>query len=75
MAKVLTAKAAESAKPDPTKRREIPDGGLPGLYLVVQPGGSKSWAVRYRHNGTPRKMTLGQFPQPRRCARDGQGST
>jgi integrase len=43
-------------------RREIADGYLPGLYLVVQPTGAKSWAVRYRHHGQPRKFTLGAFP-------------
>jgi integrase len=35
---------------------------LPGLYLIVQPSGARSWAVRYRHNGRPRKHTLGPFP-------------
>ena len=35
---------------------------MPGLYLVVQPSGAKSWAVRYRHAGSPRKLTLGGFP-------------
>jgi integrase len=30
--------------------------------LVVQPSGTKSWAVRYRHNGTTRKFTLGSHP-------------
>jgi integrase len=43
-------------------RREIPDGYLPGLYLVVQPSGAKSWAVRYRHKGASRKHTLGAYP-------------
>lgn len=41
---------------------EIPDPGLTGLYLVVQPSGAKSWAVRYRHAGKTRKMTLGKWP-------------
>ena len=62
MSKVLTARAVEATKPDPKKRREVPDGGLPGLYLVVQISGSKGWAVRYRHNGKPRKLTLGKYP-------------
>jgi hypothetical protein len=62
MAATLTQKAIETAKPDPAKRREIPDGGLPGFYLVVQPSGAKSWAVRYRFAGTPRKLTLGPYP-------------
>jgi integrase len=35
---------------------------MPGLYLVIQPSGAKSWAVRYRHGGATRKHTLGSFP-------------
>ncbi|ACK84216.1 tyrosine-type recombinase/integrase [Methylorubrum extorquens] len=60
---VLTARAVELAKPDPGKRREVPDAALPGLYLVVQPAGGKSWAVRYRAAGKPRKLTLGPYPR------------
>jgi hypothetical protein len=29
---------------------------------VIQPSGKKSWAVRYRFNGKPRKLTLKGFP-------------
>ena len=58
MAKNLTAKFVEAPAAG-TSRREFPDGLLPGLYLVVQPSGAKSWAIRYRHGGKPRKMTLG----------------
>jgi integrase len=43
-------------------RVEIPDAVLPGLYVVVQPSGHRSWAVRYRHEGRPRKLTLGSYP-------------
>ena len=57
----LTARAVETAKPAAV-RREIPDALMPSLYLVVQPSGTKSWAVRYRHNGTTRKFTLGSHP-------------
>jgi integrase len=57
----LTSKAVEAIKPAST-RQEIPDGLLPGLYLIVQPSGARSWAVRYRHNGRPRKHTLGSYP-------------
>ena len=35
---------------------------LVGLYLIVQPSGAKSFAVRYRWAGRPRKLTLGAFP-------------
>jgi integrase len=57
----LTARAVENIRPTAT-RQEIPDSLLPGLYLIVQPSGARSWAVRYRHNGRPRKHTLGPFP-------------
>src|SRR3954454_17456868 len=62
MAKGLTAAAVERLKPDPTKRLEVPDGLLPGLYFVIQPSGAKSWAMRYRHAAKPRKLTLGSYP-------------
>jgi integrase len=56
MTKRLTALSVENAKPG-TSRREISDGGS-GLYLIVQTSGHKSWAVRFRVNGIPRKLTL-----------------
>lgn len=37
-------------------RREIPDGK--GLFVVVHPTGKKSYAVRFRVNGKPKKLTL-----------------
>ncbi len=61
MAKALTALAVEKAKPR-ADRYEMPDGLLTGLYLIVQPSGAKSWAVRYRYGAKPRKVTLGPFP-------------
>ena len=57
----LTTRTIETVKSDET-RREIPDAHMPGLYLVVQPSGAKSWAVRYRSAGQPRKHTLGSYP-------------
>ena len=62
----LTAKAVEAIKPA-ADRQEIPDALLPGLYLIVQPSGVRSWAVRYRHDdktrkNPTRKLTLGPFP-------------
>lgn len=55
MIKVLTDIAIRNLKPGAT-RREIPDGK--GLYVVVQPSGKTSYAVRYRFRGKPRKLTL-----------------
>ena len=49
-------------QPLPEKRREIPDGKITGLYLVLQPSGARSWAVRYRIDGAPRKLTIGPYP-------------
>jgi integrase len=57
----LTVLAVQNARP---KRRhgqpvttELPDGN--GLYLVVQPSGHKSWAVRYRISKRSRKWVIG----------------
>jgi integrase len=57
----LTSRAVETIKPTAV-RQEIPDALLPGLYLVIQPSGARSFAVRYRHHGKPRKHTLGSYP-------------
>jgi integrase len=54
----LTAKTVENIKPS-TTRREVPDGEVRGMYLVIQPSGAKSYALRYRHAGKPRKLTIG----------------
>jgi len=54
----LTATLVEKIK-TPARRIEMPDAVLPGFYLVMQPSGHKSYAVRYRHAGRTRKLTLG----------------
>ena len=61
-APILTAKTCEKLQPHATKRIEIRDGNCPGLRLVIQPSGVKSWAVRFRHDRRQVKMTLGGFP-------------
>jgi integrase len=58
---MLTARTIEVLKPG-ADRREIADRHMPGLYLILQPSGAKSWAVRYRHHGATRKHTLGPYP-------------
>jgi integrase len=59
MAKTMTAAAVKHYRPG-QRRREIPDGGCPGLYLVIQASGYRSWAMRFRRpNGKPAKLTLG----------------
>ena len=55
----LTPASVEKHKPH-KNRREIPDAASPGLYLIVQPSGSKSFAMRFRNpNGRHVKLTLG----------------
>ncbi len=58
----FTVKGIDAIKRDPAKRLEIPHPATPGLYLVVQPSGAKSWALRYRFAGKPAKLTLGKWP-------------
>jgi integrase len=59
MSRVLTARFVETVTPK-RSRQEIADAGCLGLYLLVQPGGAKSWAVRYRRpDGRSAKMTIG----------------
>lgn len=59
MAKRLTQITVDKVKPS-TKRIEIADAARPGLYLVVQPSGRKSWAFRYRRTSDrkSRKLTF-----------------
>lgn len=59
--KLLTDLAVENVQ-GRSSRCEIPDAGMPGLYLVVQPSGAKSWALRYRYGKRPRKLTVGLYP-------------
>src|SRR6516165_1320772 len=54
--KRLTDLGIKNLSAGPT-RQEISDGKN-GLFVVVQPGGRQSFAVRYRFNGKSRKLTL-----------------
>ena len=62
MAKTLTPIGIEKLKPQ-ERRIELPDPAVGGLYLVIQPSGVKSFALRYRHLGKTRKLTLGRYPK------------
>jgi hypothetical protein len=75
MAKPLTIVIIRQTKAN-GRRREIPDGGCPGLYLVVQESEHKAFAHRYRSpvirdkrgHRKPQKLTLGPL------ALDGEGN-
>ncbi len=58
---MLTDVFVRKAAPGP-KRQEIADGQTPGLYLLVQPSGAKSFACRYSRDGRVKKVTLGPYP-------------
>ncbi len=56
MAKALTVRTIDTLA-TPATRREVPDGLVNGLYLVLQPSGARSWAVRYRNPRDARAST------------------
>ena len=56
----LTDTAIRNAKPK-DKAYKVADSQ--GLYLLVNPSGSKLWRVKYRMNGTERKLSLGAYPE------------
>jgi hypothetical protein len=61
VAKELSTLTCEKLKPGP-RRREIVDGRLAGLRLIIQPSGRKSWCLRYKAGGKSRKLTIGSYP-------------
>jgi integrase len=67
----LTDTAIRNAKP---KEKPYKVADSQGLYLLVNPRGSKLWRVKYRINGAERKLALGAYPEitlaEARAARD-----
>ncbi|HLO24458.1 MAG TPA: Arm DNA-binding domain-containing protein, partial [Methyloceanibacter sp.] len=59
MATRLSVAAVAKLKPGPKCREVLDAGGAPGLFLVIQPSGHKSWIVRWKHAGRRYKYTLG----------------
>jgi integrase len=55
----LTDTAIRAAKP---KDRPYKIGDSQGLYLLINPVGSKLWRVKYRMHGVERKLALGAYP-------------
>jgi integrase len=56
----LTDRGVKAQKPR-AKVYLVPDGR--GLYLKVQPGGSKSWLLRYQRTKKVHDMGLGSYPE------------
>jgi integrase len=57
---VLTDTAIRNARP---KEKPYKVADSQGLYLLVNPRGSKLWRVKYRINGVERKLALGSYPE------------
>jgi integrase len=58
----LSDRKVASIKPL-SKEQNISDGG--NLWLRVHPeskGGGKSWYLRYKHGGKPKRLTFGKYP-------------
>lgn len=55
----LSVKECQNAKPL-KKPYKLADSG--GLYLLVNPNGSKYWRLKYRYLGVEKLMALGTFP-------------
>ena len=49
----------QNAKPR-EKPYKLADGG--GLYLLVQPNGSRLWRLKYRHHAIERSLSFGVYP-------------
>lgn len=56
----LTDTAIRNARP---KEKPYKVADSQGLYLLVNPRGSKLWRVKYRINGVERKLALGSYPE------------
>lgn len=56
----LSDTSARNAKPL-DKPYKLSDGG--GLFLLVNPSGSKYWRLKYRINGKEKLLSLGVYPQ------------
>ena len=55
----LTARQISTAKPQ-DKPYKLSDGG--GMYLLVNPNGSRYWRLKYRYAGKEKLLALGVYP-------------
>ncbi|ECJ6124577.1 tyrosine-type recombinase/integrase [Salmonella enterica] len=55
----LTARQISTAKPT-DKPYKLSDGG--GLYLLVNPNGSRYWRMKYRYAGKEKLLSIGVYP-------------
>jgi len=46
----------------PPREKEYKIGDAGGLYLLIRPGGSKLWRMKYRTGGREQKLSFGAWP-------------
>ncbi|OKP05384.1 integrase [Xenorhabdus eapokensis] len=56
----LTDVAIKRAKPE-AKAYTLSDGN--GLWLLIEPNGSRGWRFRYRFEGKQKMLSLGTYPE------------
>lgn len=56
----LTPTRLNNAKPK-KQRYKLTDGG--GLFVLVHPGGSKTWGYQYQNDGKRRSVVIGSYPE------------
>ncbi|MFM0338154.1 tyrosine-type recombinase/integrase [Paraburkholderia fungorum] len=56
----LTPTRLNNAKPKEGAYK-LTDGG--GLFVLIQPGGSKTWVFQYRIDGRRREVVIGRYPE------------
>ena len=56
---MLNARKVEAAK-GKEKSYKLSDGG--GLYLQVEPNGSRYWRMKYRFAGKEKRLSFGVYP-------------
>jgi integrase len=56
----LTATECKNAKPK-AKAYKLADGG--GMFLLVQPNGSRYWRMKYRYAGKEKLLSVGVYPE------------
>jgi hypothetical protein len=56
----LTETAIKSAK---LKDKPYKLSDALGLYLLVQPNGSRLWRLKYRYSGKEKLLALGRYPE------------
>ena len=68
----FNARSIPSAPKGGCSQSDFWDESLPGFGMRVSKGGTRTWIVMYRYNGTKRRMKLGNYPT--KCLADARQS-